>query len=250
MAQYQISVGTGNVSGDTHKSRGLFIQPQGVSTRVRAEIVLSQPCLRQFKPDPNTGIKKETGDMLTGVEAGKIIATYLKANENRRLARFEHDLRTEAISPTYEVDERSLNGKTAAERANQYIFGKIFQALDACPRTFTVGDTEYRIDTVSMKKFANPGDLKEVLDGKKSIGTGTVISLYDETPQDNSHFIDEETFDKALKLVQDILKPALSGNTLTFNGHPCVTFVESISVASNVQVGVRVFDTSSKGLLK
>lgn len=249
MAQFNVSVGTGNVSGDTHKSRGLFIQPQGVSTRTRAELVLSQPCLRQFKPDPSTGVKKETGDMLTGIEAGKIIATYLKANEQRRLTRFERDLRSEAISPTFEVDERSLNGKTVNERANQYIFGKIFQALDACPRTFTVGDIEYRIDTVSMKKFANPEDLKEVLDGKKSIGTGTMIGLSDEAPQDNSHFIDEETFDKALQLVKDILKPTLSGNTLNFNGHPCVTFVEGVSIASNIRVGVREFDTSKKALL-
>lgn len=249
MAQFKVSVGTGNVSGDTHKSRGLFIQPQGVSTRTRAEITVSQPCLRQFKPDPNTGVKKESGDMITGTAAGKIIATYLKANEQRRLTRFERDLRSESISPTFEVDERSLNGKTVTERANQYIFGKIFQALDACPRSFTVGDTEYRIDTISMKKFASPEDLKEVLEGKKSIGTGTIAALYDEAPQDDSHFIDEETFDKALQLVKDILKPTLSGNTLNFNGHPCVTFVEGVSVASNTKVGVRTFDTSTKTLL-
>lgn len=249
MAQFKVSVGTGNVSGDTHKSRGLFIQPQGVSTRTRAEITLSQPCLRQFKPDPTTGVKKETGEMLTGTKAGEIIAIYLKANEQRRLTRFERDLRSEAISPTFEVDERSLNGKTVAERANQYIFGKIFQALDACPRSFTVGDTEYRIDTVSMKKYATPEDLKEVLNGKKSIGTGSIITLSDEAPQDNSHFIDEATFDKALQLVKEILKPTLSGNTLNFNGHPCVTFVEGISMASSADVGVRTFDTSKKTLL-
>lgn len=249
MKEFNISVGTGNVSGDTHKSKGLFIQPQGVSTRTRAEVVLSQPCLRQFKADPDTGIKKETGDMLVGKDAGEIIAKYLKANESRRLARFERDLRAEAIAPTFMVDERSLNGKTVAERANQYLFGKIFQSLDACPRSFVVGDTEYRIDTISIKKYASPEDLKQVLDGKKSIGTGTVITLEDEMPQDNLHFIDEDTFDKALKLLSEILKPTLKGNTLELNGHPCVTFVEGVSMASDVSVGVRSFDTKDKKLL-
>lgn len=242
MAEF-MSNRTMNGSMESRRGKGLQVKMQGRSTKTVASLVLSQPCLREAVKDPDSGLWKDSGKILSGKDAADIISKYLKANADRRLANFERDLKVEAAAPNYTVDTRALNGQTVSERASQYLRGKVFQALDACPQQFTVDNTQYRMDTIKMERFLSAADMKAVFDGTKSVGGGTTVPLLTEAPDVSTHFIDEEVFSKAFQMVKDILKPAIKGNTLTLNGHDVITFTDTAVSLSGVEVGSTNFDT-------
>lgn len=243
-----ITVGTMSTTNATQttksRGKGLQVSMQGRSTKTLATFRVSQPCLRSATKDPDTGLWKDSGSVLTGDDAASIISKYLKANQERRLAKFEQDLKILAIGASYETDTRALNGKSVTERATEYLHGKIYQALDACPQMFTVDNTQYRLDSISMEKYIAPADALAVIKGQKAIGGGTTVQLQDEAPAVVKHFIDEDTFAKANLLMKEILKPAIKGNTLTLNGKDCITFTDSATTLSGIEVGSTSFDES------
>lgn len=228
-------------------SKGLVLTAQGKSTRTQATFYVKQPCLRVLKQDSESGLwvaKDDKDSILTGQKCADLIAKYLKANKERRMEKFKRDLVAIANSPVFTVDVRSLGGKDIKQRANEYLAGKVFGALDACPQTFTVGDTQYKLETIKVEKYMNVDEAFEVLSGTKMLGGGTKVDFVDESPSATRHFIDEATFKEAMDCLKEILKPTIQGNTLKICGVDCMSFVDAVDGLEGVEVGTTSFDVS------
>lgn len=215
------------------------INRQGRSVAERAIMKVSQLCLREYQK--SDGFWTATGNVLTGNEAYLQIAQYNKANFDRRFDNFRKELRDLSMQTSFEQETRALNGKTIQQRANEYIVGKIMSAFNTAPQSFTIGDIQYRAETISYTRYLDPADAVDVIKGTKSIGNGQSVALSEEAISNQIQVIDKESLMKCVELFKEILSPTISGNQLYWGDKLVATFSDTASSLDDVQLGDRSY---------
>lgn len=216
-----------------------IINRQGRSVAERATLKVSQICLREYQK--RDGFWTATGKILTGDEAYLQIAQYNKANFDRRFDNFRKELRDLSMQSSFEEETRALNGKTVQQRANEYIVGKIMSAFNTAPQSFTIGDMQYRAETIAFTRYLDPADAVAVIKGTKSIGNGQSVSLSEEAISNQVQVIDKDSLMKCVELFKEVLSPTLSGNQLFWGDKLVATFSDTASSLDNVQLGDRSY---------
>lgn len=215
------------------------INRQGRSVAERAIIRVSQLCLREY--EKSDGFWTATGKVLTGNNAYLLIAQYNKANFERRFDNFRKELRDLSMQSSFEEETRALNGKTVQQRANEYIVGKIMAAFNTAPQSFTIGDKQYRAETVSYTRYLDPADAVAVIKGTKSIGNGQSVRLSEEAMSNQVQVIDKDSLMKCVELFKEIMVPTISGNQLMWGNKVVATFSDTASSLDDVQLGDRAY---------
>lgn len=236
----EIAMATFTTNSQSERSNSRpAINRQGRSVAERASIKVTQLCLREY--EKSDGFWTATGQVLTGNEAYLRIAEYNKANFDRRFDNYRKELRDLSMQSSFEEETRALNGKTVQQRANEYIVGKIMSAFNTAPQSFTVGDMQYRAETISFTRYMDPADAVAVIKGTKSIGNGQSVSLYEEAMSNQVNVIDKESLMKCVELFKEILTPTISGNQLFWGNKLVATFSDTASSLDNIQLGDRTF---------
>lgn len=218
------------------------ISRRGRSVAERAFIRVSQICLREYKK-PND-FWEATGTVLQGPDAYLKIAEYNKANFDRRFEQFRKDLNDLAMQVSFEEEMRALNGKSITDRANEYMVGKIMSAFNTAPQSFTVGEVQYRTETISYTRYLDPIEAVGVINGTHCLGSGQTASMHDEPVSNMVQVIDRETLERCVELFRNILKPEITGNRLFYNGKLVATFSDTASTLDNVKLGDRQYSIS------
>lgn len=198
---------------------------QGSSTRLQGTISIKAPVLQEY--EIKDGKKSFIGEPIVGDEARKILASFMAANEDRRLERFKTQVDELAKKHDFVKKDRGLNdGETVEDRARRYILGMVISAINSAPSIIHVGSRSFTVSTLSRRVEYDPYELQEVLENKRSLGSGNKVLPTDieGTSRGNLMIVSKDLLQKAVSYFVEKLQIRVQGNTLYANGQTIVSF--------------------------
>lgn len=206
----------------SNDEQGFNLNLGGGSLRQQAEMKVMCPALQEYTIED--GIKKFTGNTIVGDEALKICYSWIAANAEPRLERFDTACQKAALVQTYVKKDRSIKpGETLQARANRYMIGIVLSGINSIPNNIEIDGRSFIYTKVSRRLKFNPTDLMDVMSGNKSFGQGPAIEA-DEDAADNMLAVPKDVLIRAIAIFKKHLNPTLVGNTLQFNGKDIVSF--------------------------
>lgn len=208
----------------------------------QAIINISVFSLREVTEDPIKG--RTYGDTVEGKEAIDIVTSHNVAHKEQILARLKKEiLNFKAQREVTPVTRNIAEGESVQDRAARYIRGVVLGAVNTCPTKLSVGGKTYIYEKRNVKRYLNPSEAIKLLNNEAYVGSsqGAKVEFSNDEEKFNIKCVDKDTFEQAIKLFCEELKPRIEGQNLYLDSK-LVAIFSAIDSGAQIISGASSFD--------